>query len=179
MDDNVIPFEDEATDSMPREVKGILVYHRGKDKRNKSIRWKAESTLVSVRYFEMDEDERVNVNKQKFENMREFETKMEKAALSQASKTDMLRGLSNGVIMIPLEDKEADEGSCHDYTNEGWPEAKMNKVENEYAANLSSAFSLPPALSSLLATIETGGLESIIPSPGSLSQEDQSTLAAH
>ena len=250
MDDNVIPFEDEATDSMPREVKGILVYHRGKDKRNKSIRWKAESTLVSVRYFEMDEDERVNVNKQKFENMREFETKMEKAALSQASKTDMLsdeqetanwykpvpltfdenseqkpcftafgnqstekntqadrektvlqalyfnlettpstpsepdnatdivRGLSNGVIMIPLDDKEADEGSCHDYTNEGWPEAKMNKVENEYAANLSSAFSLPPALSSLLATIETGGLESIIPSPGSLSQEDQSTLAA-
>merc|ERR1712110_447297 len=125
--------------------------------------------------------------------------KMEKAALSQASKTDMLsdeqetanwykpvpltfdenseqkpcftafgnqstpsepdnatdivRGLSNGVIMIPLDDKEADEGSCHDYTNEGWPEAKMNKVENEYAANLSSAFSLPPALSSLLATI--------------------------
>jgi protein phosphatase 1 regulatory subunit 10 len=250
MDDNVIPFEDEATDSMPREVKGILVYHRGKDKRNKRIRWKAESTLVSVRYFEMDEDERVNVNKQKFENMREFETKMEKAAISQASKTDMLsdeqetanwykpvpltfdenseqkpcftafgnqstekntqadrektvlqalyfnlettpstpsepdnttdivRGLSNGVIMIPLDDKEADEGSCHDYTNEGWPEATMNKVENEYAANLSSAFSLPPALSSLLATIETGGLESIIPSPGSLSQEDQSTLAA-
>ena len=250
MDDNIIPFEDEATDSMPREVKGILVYHRGKDKRNKSIRWKAESTLVSVRYFEMDEDERVNVNKQKFENMREFETKMEKAAISQASKTDMLsdeqetanwykpvpltfdenseqkpcftafgnqstekntqadrektvlqalyfnlettpstpsepdnatdivRGLSNGVIMIPLDDKEADEGSCHDYTNEGWPEATMNKVENEYAANLSSAFSLPPALSSLLATIETGGLESIIPSPGSLSQEDQSTLAA-
>jgi len=87
-----------------------------------------------------------------------------------------MRGLSNGAIIIPLEDKEADDGN--DYTLEGWPEAKMNKLDNEYAASLSSTFSLPPALSSLLATIETGGLESIIPSPGSLSQEDQTTLAA-
>ena len=246
-DDCVIPF-DEPTDSMPREVKGILVYHRGKDKRNKTIRWRPESNLVAVRYFELDEDERVNVNKLKFENMREFETKMEKAAL--ASKTeianeeqeiakwykpvpltfdensdykpcftsygsqsteksaqnerektvlqalyfnlettpntpaepdnpsDSLRGLSNGATIIPLEDKDADEGSYHDYTQEGWPGAKANKVDNEYAANISSAFSLPPALSTLLASIETGGLESIIPSPGSLSQEDQTTLAA-
>jgi len=246
-DDTVIPF-DEPRDTMPREVKGILVYHRGKDKRNKTIKWKPESNLVAVRYFELDEDERVNVNKLKFENMREFETKMEKAAL--ASKTDIgndeqetakwykpvpltfdensdykpcfsaygsqstekatqnerektvlqalyfkpemtpntpaepdnpsdsLRGLSNGMTIIPLEDKDADDGSYHDYTHEGWPDSKANKVDNEYAASISSAFSLPPALSSLLATIETGGLESIIPSPGSLSQEDQSTLAA-
>ena len=246
-DENLIPF-DEPTDSKPREVKGILVYHRGKDKLNKTIKWKAEAALVSVRYFEMDEDERVNVNKVKFENMREFETKMEKAALASKSdisvdeqdvehwykpvpitfdengdykpcfkaygsqstekntqaereKTvlqalyfnlettpntpaepenaaDSIKGSLNSAVLIPLEDKEADEGSYHDYTQEGWPDAKANKVEHQYAASISSAFRLPPALSSLLATIETGGLESIIPSPGSLSKEDQSTLAA-
>ncbi len=71
----------EEPDSMPREVKGILVYHRGSEKRNKGISWKAETDLVSVRYFELDEDERVNVNKIKFENMREMELKMEKAAI--------------------------------------------------------------------------------------------------
>lgn len=248
-EDNVIPFE-EPMDDTPREVKGILVYHRGKGKRNKNIKWKAEASLVSVRYFELDEDERVNVNKVKFENMREFETKMEKAALasksgismddqeiknwykpvpltfdesensdqkpcfnaygsqsteklSQAERektvlqalyfnlettpntpaepdnpSDSMRGSSNEMTFIPLEDKEADESSYHDYTQEGWPEANLNKLENEYASSMASAFSLPPALSSLLATIETRGLESIIPSPGSLSQEDQSTLAA-
>ena len=246
-DDSVIPF-DEPTDLKPREVKGILVYHRGKDKRNKTIKWKPESNLVAVRYFELDEDERVNVNKLKFENMREFETKMEKAALAskpdigndeqeilkwytpvplsfdensdykpcftayglqstekaaqnEREKTvlqalyfnlettpntpsepdnpsDSLRGMSNGATIIPLEDKDADEGSYHNYTQEGWPDAKANSADNEYAASISSAFSLPPALSTLLASIETDGLESIIPSPGSLSQEDQSTLAA-
>ena len=246
-DDNVIPF-DELTDSEPREVKGILVYHRGKDKLNKTIKWKAEAALVSIKYFEMDEDERVNVNKVKFANMREFETKMEKAALglksdinvdeqeianwykpvpltfdensdqkpcftaygsqsmernTQAERektvlqalyfnlettpntpaepdnpTDSMKGSLNEVKLIPLEDKEADEGSYHDYTQEGWPDPKMNKLEHQYAASISSAFSLPPALSSLLATIETEGLENIIPSPGSLSKEDQSTLAA-
>ena len=77
-----------------------------------------------------------------------------------------------------MEDKDADDGSYHDYNQEGWPDAKSSKIDNDYAANISSAFSLPPALSTLLASIETGGLESIIPSPGSLSQEDQTTLAA-
>lgn len=65
----------------PREVKGILVYHRGKGKRNKAIKWKVESKLVDVRYFDLDEDERVNVNKLKFENMRAMELKMEKEAV--------------------------------------------------------------------------------------------------
>ena len=65
----------------PREVKGILVYHRGKGKRNKAIKWKPEAKLVDVKYFELDEDERVNVNKIKFENMRAIELKMEKEAV--------------------------------------------------------------------------------------------------
>ena len=72
----------------PREVKGILVYHRGKGKRNKAIKWKAEAKLVDVRYFDMDEDERVNVNKLKFENMRAIELKMEKEAVKHKDEVE-------------------------------------------------------------------------------------------
>merc|ERR1712029_376423 len=74
-----LPFEE--PDTMPREVKGILVYHRGRAKRDKKITWKPETNPVAVQYFEVDENERVDVNKLKFENMREFESKMEKAAM--------------------------------------------------------------------------------------------------
>ena len=74
-----LPFEE--PDHMPREVKGILVYHRGREKRAKKITWRPETELEAVRFFEVDENERVNVNKLKFENMREFESKMEKAAM--------------------------------------------------------------------------------------------------
>ena len=74
-----LPFEE--PDAMPREVKGILVYHRGREKRDKRIRWRPETNLVEVQYFEVDENERVNVNKIKFENLREFESQMEKAAM--------------------------------------------------------------------------------------------------
>ena len=51
-----IPFNE--PDEMPREVKGILVYHRGRGKRDKRITWRAETNLVQVQYF--DENERVN-----------------------------------------------------------------------------------------------------------------------
>ena len=63
----------------PREVKGILVYHRGKGKRNKAIKWKAEAKLVEARYFDMDEDERVNVYKLK---------KMEKEAVKHKDEVE-------------------------------------------------------------------------------------------
>jgi len=220
------------------ENSGILVFHRSKDKRRKSIKWKPESSLVSIRYFELDESERVNVNKQNFSSMRKFEITMEKAALT--SKTEIViddheiekwykpvpltydenselkpsftnhgsqsqekfiqadrektvlqalyfslentpntpqepdnsgddaGGLSDVITKIPLIDKDAEE---HDYTRQGWPTAKENKVDNEYAASISSAFHLPPALSNLLASIETKGLESIIPSPTSSKSE--------
>ena len=81
-----LPFEE--PDTMPREVKGILVYHRGSVKRNKRIQFKKDSEIVSIRYFELDEEERVNVNKLKFENMRKFELNMEKAALKSKNSMD-------------------------------------------------------------------------------------------
>merc|ERR1712051_1065585 len=67
---DALPFKE--PEDMPREVKGILVYHRGRGKRDKRITWRAETNLVQVQYFEVDENERVNVNKLKFENLREF-----------------------------------------------------------------------------------------------------------
>jgi hypothetical protein len=74
-----LPFEEPS--DVPREVKGILVYHRGSEKRSRSITWRPDKDLTSVHYFEMDEDERVNVNKIKFENMRQMELDLEKAAM--------------------------------------------------------------------------------------------------
>lgn len=73
---------------MPRDVRGILIYHRGRDRQKKRITWKPESNLVAVKFFELDEDERVNVNKIKFENMRSMELQMEKAAISSKGSID-------------------------------------------------------------------------------------------
>ena len=249
--DESVVNEAEEEDTSEREVKGILVFHRGREKRNKKIRWKPDSDIVAVRYFELDADERINVNKIKFENMREFELRMEKAAIKQKGSIsdepevtmtwytphrltfseddnnkpcltqEMAGGQSkekaiqaererttlqalyftkemipsnpgdpdNPVDMglgrvgsnppknVPLEDKDADESSFHNYSNNPWPTPKVNKVDEQ--ANLESHFSLPPALSSLLASIETTGLNSFLPSnPNNLSKEDQSTLAA-
>ncbi|TRY70559.1 hypothetical protein TCAL_02340 [Tigriopus californicus] len=73
---------------MPRDVRGILIYHRGRDRQKKRITWKPESNLVAVKFFELDEDERVNVNKIKFENMRSMELQMEKAAITSKGSID-------------------------------------------------------------------------------------------
>jgi len=75
------PTLTDPLDSLPREVKGILVIHHGLQKRNKKIRWREDNDLVATRYFELDEGERVNVNKIKFENMMAMEKKMESAAM--------------------------------------------------------------------------------------------------
>ena len=233
-----LPFEE--PDAMPREVKGILVYHRGRDKRDKKITWRPETELVAVQYFEVDENERVNVNKLKFENMREFESKMEKAAMKskgamsdedmstipwynpvpikvtnrepfepgQNSKekeiqNDREKGVlqeiyftremtpdtpkeadpetnsmkSGQPIMIPTEDAEADVNGVMHYAHKPWPEAKENQVSKQ--AQMESQFSLPPALSSLLSSINKTGIEGIIPpNLNAMSKEEQDTLMA-
>ena len=216
----------------PREVKGILVYHRGKGKRNKAIKWKTDAKLVDVKYFEMDEDERVNVNKLKFENMRAIELKMEKEAVKHKDEVEQnleqvelawytpkkidigdtrepftpgesseekkvqfarekmvlealyfnkamtpptpaepdpeMNPVRKEQLLIPLEDKEAGEEAEIDFKAVGWPEPKVNAVDEE--ANLS--FSLPPALSHLLSSV--GNIQNFMGNVSApLSREEQ------
>merc|ERR1711963_407538 len=217
-----LPFED--PDSMPREVKGILVYHRGRAKRDKKITWRPETELVAVQYFEVDENERVNVNKLKFENMREFESKMEKAAMKSKNaisdddhstvlwykpkrisvtnrepftpghnskersiQNDREKSVLQEIYFtremtpdtpkeadpdsntmrpgqpatIPTEDAEADENGVLHYAHKPWPIPKENQVSQQ--AQFESQFSLPPALSDLLSSINKTGVDGIIP----------------
>ena len=71
---------------MPRNVRGQLVIARGTVRPRKSVTWPEETNLVLVKFFELDENERVNVNKLKFEEMRKREFELEKTALNQRNK---------------------------------------------------------------------------------------------
>merc|ERR1711983_694479 len=69
----------EPTSDLPREVRGILVFVKGR-KEKKKLMWKEEKDLVSIEYFELDETERCNVFKEKsFEEMKKKEAMFEKS----------------------------------------------------------------------------------------------------
>jgi len=74
-----MPFVEPESD-LPREVRGILVYAKG-PKRTRRIQWKTDDQLVEIEYFELDETERVNVNKLKFEEQKKREAEYEKTAM--------------------------------------------------------------------------------------------------
>ena len=73
--DSEKPIVEEYTGT--REVHGILVINKG-SKRTRRIQWRPEEKLVDVEYFEVEEGERVNVNKLKFEEQRKKELEFEK-----------------------------------------------------------------------------------------------------
>ena len=79
MDDQPIVEEN----SGPREVSGILVINKGA-KRTRRIQWRPDAQLVETEYFEVEEGERVNVNKLKFEEQRKKELELEKARMQQS-----------------------------------------------------------------------------------------------
>ena len=82
-DDNLRFEEPKATPS-----KGILVYHHGKEKQQKRIKFKNDSEVANICYFESDNDERVNGNDFKCKNIRQMELNMEKAALKSNDNLD-------------------------------------------------------------------------------------------
>ncbi|XP_033122540.1 serine/threonine-protein phosphatase 1 regulatory subunit 10-like isoform X2 [Anneissia japonica] len=69
-------------------------------KKKKSVRWKADENLVSFHYFELDESERVNVNKvSNFADAKRLERESEKEALMSVKK------------VIPNEDEKSSNGT--------------------------------------------------------------------
>ncbi|KAJ1524384.1 hypothetical protein ONE63_010884 [Megalurothrips usitatus] len=71
------PAEEENNALMEREKnrlpRGVLVFHRPSQRQRKSLKWKVDSELESVHYFELDETERVNVTKTSFLDMKQME----------------------------------------------------------------------------------------------------------
>lgn len=67
---------------------GVLTLHRRKGPK-KSLRWRPQETLEEIRYFELDETERVNVTKQ-FADMKQIERTSEREAflISRKSNAD-------------------------------------------------------------------------------------------
>ncbi|XP_072936416.1 serine/threonine-protein phosphatase 1 regulatory subunit 10 [Epargyreus clarus] len=72
-------------------LKGVLCYHKRKGPK-KSIKWKPDSELEEIQYFELDETERVNVTKT-FTDMKHLERIHEREAFEKA------RNLINDDIM--------------------------------------------------------------------------------
>lgn len=73
-------------DHIQRDVRGQLVIARGTFRPRKRVSWPEEVNIVDIRYFEVNENERVNVNKLKFEEQRKKEFELEKNALKLQTK---------------------------------------------------------------------------------------------
>lgn len=67
-------------------LKGVLLHGKKKGPK-RSIRWKEDSDLVQVQYFELDETERCNVSRAAFTDMARMELTGEREALQLSRKT--------------------------------------------------------------------------------------------
>lgn len=80
-DEKVPVIEGETT----KNIKGVLCHTKKKGPK-RSIRWKEDSELVEVQYFELDETERVNVTRA-FNDMARMDISGEREALQMCRKT--------------------------------------------------------------------------------------------
>ncbi|XP_047544417.1 serine/threonine-protein phosphatase 1 regulatory subunit 10-like [Vanessa atalanta] len=85
-------------------LKGVLCYHKRKGPK-KSIKWKPDSELEEIQYFELDETERVNVTKT-FTDMKYLERIHEREAFQKArnlSTDDIMEERTSWRPLIPID----------------------------------------------------------------------------
>ncbi|KAK9888443.1 hypothetical protein WA026_000691 [Henosepilachna vigintioctopunctata] len=78
--DDVSEISEPSTRTNSDGLKGVLVYLKRKGPK-RSVRWKEERDLVEVKYFELDETERINVSRTNFTDMAKLEMTNEREAL--------------------------------------------------------------------------------------------------
>jgi len=88
-----------AVNIVPRKVSGILIVKNGTAPK-KIVRWR-EDVLVKVEYFEVDLDERINVHKLKFEELRRKECEKDRRRLKEeVVKEDMINEEENVTRLV-------------------------------------------------------------------------------
>lgn len=112
--DTKIESPDEPVEEVKREPgpgcgpdgpPGVLTIHRRKGPK-KSLRWKPQESLEEVRYFELDETERVNVTKA-FVDMKQMERVSEREAFLISRKVnsdDVMTEQTQWAPLIPVDD---------------------------------------------------------------------------
>lgn len=99
--------EEGPTENVVKEVdgiRGVLVYHKRKGPK-KSVKWRQESELEEIQYFELDETERVNVTKT-FMDMKQMEHVGEREALQMSRKLpneDLMDERIPWKVLIPID----------------------------------------------------------------------------
>ncbi|XP_031629016.1 serine/threonine-protein phosphatase 1 regulatory subunit 10 [Contarinia nasturtii] len=84
----------------PNGPPGVLTIHRRRGPK-KSLRWKPQESLEEVRYFELDETERVNVTKA-FVDMKQIERVNEREAFLSSRKVNADDAMTEQMQWVPL-----------------------------------------------------------------------------
>lgn len=96
---------DSQEEQCVRLPKGVLIYHKTRKGPKKNVRWKAEKDLEDIRFFELDETERVNVTKN-FMDMKQMERSHEREAFLLARKLpqdDIMEEKTTWQPLIPID----------------------------------------------------------------------------
>lgn len=110
-DNSEDPMDEGPTENVVKEVdgiRGVLVYHKRRGPK-KSVKWRTDTELEEVQYFELDETERVNVTKT-FMDMKQMEHTGEREALQLSRKLpneDLMDERTPWKVLIPIDLKPA------------------------------------------------------------------------
>ncbi|XP_067001508.2 serine/threonine-protein phosphatase 1 regulatory subunit 10 isoform X1 [Anabrus simplex] len=110
------PKRESTEDKSQRYPGGVLIYHKLRKGPKKTVRWKPEKDLEVIKYFELDETERVNVTKT-FLDMKQMERSHEREAFMLARKLpqdDIMEEKTPWLPLIPIDlpPSLAEPGKC-------------------------------------------------------------------